>query len=103
MEWVGGAGLQPVGQEEARREEEDPSPLCESVPDPQLNDSILDPDMGRVCVCVCVCACVCVCVSMCVFVCVNILYQEMHMTIDYIKVKVMWVSQLSPVVLGDKN
>lgn len=27
--------------------EEDLSPSCESVPDPELNDSILDPDMSR--------------------------------------------------------
>lgn len=26
---------------------EELSPSCESVPDPQLNDSILDPDMCR--------------------------------------------------------
>lgn len=51
----GGAGTHPVGQEEAGkggRVEEDPSPSCESVPDPELNDSILDPDMSRrLCVC----------------------------------------------------
>ena len=47
-----GAGPHPVGQEEAGERgggggEEDLSPSCESVPDPKLNNSILDPDMRR--------------------------------------------------------
>lgn len=36
------------------RVKEDLSPSCESVPDPELNDSILDPDMSRTCVSVCI-------------------------------------------------
>ncbi len=44
------------------RVEEDLSPSCESVPDLELNDSILDPDMSRrLCVCLHdVCESVCI-------------------------------------------